>query len=191
VAERPTVLVRVPDENRPVLDGIPRLVERAQQNDCDAFGDLYRLYHGAVFRLARFHLSAGAEDIAAETFLRAWEALPRYRNTGAPFVAWLYGIARHVVSDELAARRRVEPRAEPPDDSTSPGPDERLGQEDRLALAMAIARLPQAQRRVVELKFLIGLSNAEVAKAFGKTIGAINAMQWRALRTLRRMLADR
>jgi RNA polymerase sigma-70 factor (ECF subfamily) len=60
-----------------------------------------------------------------------------------------------------------------------------------LALAMAIARLPQAQRRVVELKFLIGLSNAEVAKAFGKTTGAINAMQWRALRTLRRMLVDR
>ena len=191
MAEHPTVHVRIPDAHAPVLDGIPRLVERAQRNDCDAFGDLYRLYHGAVFRLARFHLGPGAEDVAAETFLRAWEALPRYRNTGAPFVAWLYGIARHVVADELASRRRVEPRAEPPDDSTNPGPDERLGQEDRLALAMAVARLPQEQRRVVELKFLIGLSNAEVAKAFGKTIGAINAMQWRAIRTLRRMLADR
>ena len=191
MAEHPTVRVRIPDAHAPVLDGIPRLVERAQRNDCDAFGDLYRLYHGAVFRLARFHLGPGAEDVAAETFLRAWVALPRYRNTGAPFVAWLYGIARHVVADELASRRRVEPRAEPPDDSTNPGPDERLGQEDRLALAMAVARLPQEQRRVVELKFLIGLSNAEVAKAFGKTIGAINAMQWRAIRTLRRMLADR
>jgi RNA polymerase sigma-70 factor, ECF subfamily len=191
LAERPTVHVRIPDDHAPVLDGLPRLVERAQRNDRDAFGDLYRLYHGAVFRLARFHLGSGAEDIAAETFLRAWVALPRYRNTGAPFVAWLYGIARHVVADELAARRRVEPRAEPPEDSTNPGPDERLGQDDRLALAMAIARLPQAQRRVVELKFLIGLSNAEVAKAFGKTTGAINAMQWRALRTLRRMLVDR
>jgi RNA polymerase sigma-70 factor (ECF subfamily) len=191
LAERPTIHVRIPDDRAPLLDGLPRLVERAQRNDRDAFGDLYRLYHGAVFRLARFHLGSGAEDIAAETFLRAWVALPRYRNTGAPFVAWLYGIARHVVADELAARRRVEPRAEPPDDSTNPGPDERLGQDDRLALAMAIARLPQAQRRVVELKFLIGLSNAEVAKAFGKTTGAINAMQWRALRTLRRMLVDR
>ena len=51
-------------------------------------------------------------------------ALPdTYRNTGAPFVAWLYGIARHVVADERAARRRVEPRAEPPDQSTNPGPD--------------------------------------------------------------------
>ena len=52
-------------------------------------------------------------------------ALPdTYRNTGAPFVAWLYGIARHVVADERAARRRVEPRAEPPDQSTNPGPDD-------------------------------------------------------------------
>jgi RNA polymerase sigma-70 factor (ECF subfamily) len=186
-----TVPLRIQDENVTVLDGVPRLVERARRNDREAFGDLYRLYHGAVFRLARFHIGTGAEDIAAETFLRAWVALPRYRNTGAPFVAWLYGIARHVVADERAARRRVEPRAEPPDQSTNPGPDERVGQDDRLALAMAIARLPEEQRRVVELKFLIGLSNAEVAKAFGKSIGAINAMQWRAVRTLRRMLADR
>src|SRR5918999_3994570 len=174
-----------------LADHVSALVERARQSDKEAFGRLYQLYHGRVFRLARFHLDGAAEDVVAETFLRAWVALPRYRNTGAPFVAWLYGIARHVVADELAARRRVEPRAEPPDDSTNPGPDERLGQDDRLALAMAIARLPQAQRRVVELKFLIGLSNAEVAKAFGKTTGAINAMQWRALRTLRRMLVDR
>src|SRR5918996_2886549 len=124
VAEHPTVRVRIPDAHAPVLDGIPRLVERARRNDREAFGDLYRLYHGAVFRLARFHIGTGAEDIAAETFLRAWVALPRYRNTGAPFVAWLYGIARHVVADERAARRRVEPRAEPPDQSTNPGPDD-------------------------------------------------------------------
>jgi RNA polymerase sigma-70 factor, ECF subfamily len=186
-----TVPVRIPDDNVAVLDGVPRLVERARRNDREAFGELYRRYHGAVFRLARFHLGTGAEDIAAETFLRAWVALPRYRNTGAPFVAWLYGIARHVVADERAARRRVEPRAEPPNEATNPGSDERVGQDDRLALAMAISRLPEEQRRVVELKFLIGLTNAEVAAAFGKSIGAINAMQWRALRTMRRMLVDR
>ena len=69
---------------------------------------------------------------SAEAFLRAGVALPRYRNTGAPFVAWLYGIARHVVADERAARHRIEPRAEPPDQSTNPGPDEQVGQDDRL-----------------------------------------------------------
>jgi RNA polymerase sigma-70 factor (ECF subfamily) len=182
---------RVPDARPEKLSAVPAadqvsvLVERARQSDKDAFGQLYRLFHGSVFRLARFHLDGAAEDVVAETFLRAWTALPRYRNTGAPFVAWLYGIARHVVADERAAQRRVEPRAEVPDRPTDPD------QDDRLALAMAIERLPRVHRRVIELKFLIGLTNAEVAAALGKSVGAVNTQQWRALRTLRVMMGER
>jgi RNA polymerase sigma-70 factor, ECF subfamily len=168
-----------------LADHVSALVERARQSDKEAFGRLYQLYHGRVFRLARFHLDGAAEDVVAETFLRAWVALPRYRNTGAPFVAWLYGIARHVVADERAAQRRVEPRAEVPDRPTDPD------QDDRLALAMAIERLPRVHRRVIELKFLIGLTNAEVAAALGKSVGAINTQQWRALRSLRAMMGER
>src|SRR5712691_11183839 len=92
------------------------LVERAREGDRAAFGELYRLCHGKVFRLVRFYLpGSGGEDAVAETFLRAWVALPRYRDTGAPFTAWLAGIARHVVADARRAGRRVEPRAELPD----------------------------------------------------------------------------
>jgi RNA polymerase sigma-70 factor, ECF subfamily len=182
---------RVPDARSQKLSAVPAadqvavLVERARQSDKDAFGQLYRLFHRSVFRLARFHLDGAAEDVVAETFLRAWTALPRYRNTRAPFVAWLYGIARHVVADERAAQRRVEPRAEVPDRPTDPD------QDDRLALAMAIERLPRVHRRVIELKFLIGLTNAEVAAALGKSVGAVNTQQWRALRTLRAMMGER
>jgi RNA polymerase sigma-70 factor (ECF subfamily) len=160
------------------------LVERAVQNDREAFGELYGLFHAKVFRLARFHLNGSAEDAVAETFLRAWVALPRYRNTGAPFSAWLYGIARHVVADERKALRRVEPRSELPDRPTEPQED------DRLMLAMAIQRLPRLDRRLIELKFLMGLTNAEVAAALGKSVGAINAQQWRALRKLRASIGE-
>lgn len=164
------------------LDRVPRLVERAKHGDKDAFGELYRLYHDSLYRLARVRLGAAAEDAVSETFLRAWAGLSRYRDTGAPFVAWLYGIARHVVLDEMAKRRRVEPRAEPPAQRGDSGVD------DRLTLAAAIDRLPDEQRQVLELKFLAGLSNPEVAKALGKTVGAVNAKQWRALQALREVL---
>jgi RNA polymerase sigma-70 factor (ECF subfamily) len=170
------------------LDRVPRLVEKAKRGDRDAFGELYRLHHARIFRMARLHLGDlgdGAEDAVAETFLRAWAALPRYRVTGAPFVAWLFGIARHVVLDEVARGRRVMPREELPERARGWTVD------DRLTLAQALDRLPAAQRQVVELKYLAGMRNEEVASALGKSKGAINAMQWRALGTLREILEER
>src|SRR6266508_2330275 len=170
------------------LDQVHQLVEKAKQGDRDAFAELYRLHHARIFRMARLHLGDlgdGAEDAVAETFLRAWAALPRYRDTGAPFVAWLFGIARHVVLDEVARGRRVMPREELPERTRGWTVD------DRLTLAAAMERLPAEQRRVVELKYLAGMRNAEVASALGKSKGAINAMQWRALGTLREILEER
>jgi RNA polymerase sigma-70 factor, ECF subfamily len=160
------------------------LVRRAGRGDTAAFEDLYRLFYPRILRVARFHLGNGAEDAAAETFLRAWVALPRYREMGAPFTAWLYAIARHVVADQLAAGRRLQPVPEVPARRADPD------QDNNLALAMAIAQLPESQRQVIELKFLVGMSNDEVAAAFGRTAGAVNALQWRALRRLRGLLGE-
>lgn len=167
------------------LDRIPGLVQRAREGDREAFGELYRIHYPSVFRLARFYLGEGAEDAVSEVFLRTWAGLPRYRDTGAPFAAWLYGIGRHVVADELARRRRTEPRAELPDRPTETPVD------DRLVLAAAIERLPKEQRQVIELKYLAGMTNPELARAMDTTVGAVNAKQWRALRALQGILGKR
>jgi RNA polymerase sigma-70 factor (ECF subfamily) len=166
-------------------EAVRELVRRAQGNDRDAFGDLYKLFHRSIYSLARFYLNSRADDAVSETFLRAWLALPRYRDTGRPFVAWLYGIARHVVAGELAVQKRVTPWADPPDQAIEPNHD------DRLVLASAVGRLPKGQRRVIELKFLIGLSNEQTAKILGKSVGAVKAQQWRGLRALQHMLVER
>lgn len=163
-----------------IAEVVSALVERARGGNREAFAELYQRFVPPVARLAHFYLQGGVEDAVAETFVRAWAALPRYRDTGAPFVSWLYGIARHVVADELAARRRVEPRSELPDAVAPPS-----WTEDRLALTQAMDRLPREQRQVVELKFLAGMTNPEVARALGKTVGAVNSLQWRALRALK------
>ncbi len=167
------------------VDRVAILVERGGRGDREAFGELYRIFHPKVFRLARFYLGTGAEDAVSETFARAWAALPGYREMGTPFVAWLYGIARHVVADQRARQRREEPRSELPSRTAETDPDERL------ALRREIERLPNVQRSVIEAKFLIGLSNGELASALGRSPGAINALQWRALRTLQRRLGTR
>jgi RNA polymerase sigma-70 factor (ECF subfamily) len=164
------------------VDTTSGLVRRAQQGDREAFGALYREHHAAIYRLARFYLDGAAEDVVAETFLRAWKGLPRYKDTGAPFVSWLYGIARHIVGDELRRKNRTEPRETLPERAV-----EQNG-EDRLVLAGSIARLPDEQRRVVEMKYVLGMKNPEVAEILNKSIGAVNALQWRALQNLKEML---
>lgn len=161
---------------------VRRLVRAASAGDRDAFGELYRMHHAAIHRMARFRLGETAEEAVSETFLRAWSGLPRYRDTGAPFAAWLYGIARHVIADEFRRRARSEPRAEVPDRVVDERP------EDRLALQAAMEGLPDEQRQVIELKYLVGLTNAEVGSALGKSTGAVNALQWRALKTMKAKL---
>lgn len=164
------------------MDTNNRLVERAQAGDREAFGALYKEHYAAIYRLARFYVGPAAEDIAGETFLRAWKALPRYRDTGTPFVSWLYGIARHVVADELRRAKRSEPRDVLPETGTE------TSEDDRLILNSAIGRLPDEQRKVIEMKYLLGMKNPEVAAVLGKSIGAVNAMQGRALASLRENL---
>jgi RNA polymerase sigma-70 factor (ECF subfamily) len=139
-------------------------------------------------RFARFYLPGPeGEDVVAETFLRAWVGLPRYRDTGAPFSAWLVGIARHVVTDAHRTAGRTQPRADVPD-----RPIEVHEQAaERLVLAEAVARLPKVQRQVIELKYVLGFSNEDAGKALGKSIGAVNAIQWRALARLKQIMGSR
>jgi RNA polymerase sigma-70 factor, ECF subfamily len=168
------------DERHTVLP----LVEEARGGNKEAFGELYRHYHARVFGLARFYLADGAEDAVAETFTRAWSALPRYKTTTAPFVAWLYGITRHVVADELKRKRRTEAADRLQDRTLDPQ------HEERLVLSDAISALPKQQRQIVEMKYLLGMKNPEVARALKKTIGAVNAQQWRALQALKKALEE-
>jgi RNA polymerase sigma-70 factor, ECF subfamily len=162
--------------------GERELVELARDGDRHAFGQLFRRHYPAIFRMARAGLGDGADDVASETFVRAWSALPRYRDTAAPFGAWLHGIARHVIVDELRRRSRSEPR-----DHLDPGAFDHHP-EDRLSLRAALDALPDEQRQILELKFFLGLTNAEIGAALGKGAGAVNTQQWRALQALRKVI---
>jgi len=161
------------------------LVERARDGDRDAFGELYRMHLPAVARLVRFRLGGEDEDAVSEVFLRAWRGLASYRDTGVPFVGWLYGIARHVAIDILRRQGRDEPSDDLPDRGVEPMTAEVM------TLRGAIDALPTEQRQVIELKYLVGLTNDEVAAAMATTPGAVNARQWRALKALAEILEER
>jgi len=166
-----------PDEER-------SLVALAAQGDADAFEELYRTHVEGVARHVRFRLGRADEDVVAEVFVRAWAGISSYQDRGRPFGAWLFGIARHLIADEFRTRSRVVPVAEAWDEGDEPMTAELL------ALRHAIDRLPDDQRQAVELRYLVGLSNDEVADAMGTTASAVNTKRWRALRALRDVLGE-
>jgi len=185
--ERPSISAPSPDRQDDHRDRAAyesTLVASAADGDVDAFEELYRTHVGGVARHVRLRLGKADEDAVAEVFVRAWAGISSYRDVGRPFGAWLFGIARHVIADEFRARSRTFPVAEPPERAIEPMTAELL------ALREAIDRLPEDQRQVIELRYLAGLTNDEVAAAMEATPSAVNTKRWRALLVLRDVLKD-
>src|SRR5215210_3870093 len=87
-------------------DAMQRLVEAAQQGEPEAFGSLFDVYYGPVYRYvaARVGRPSDAEDLAQLVFVKALEALPRYESRGVPFGGWLFRLARNAVIDFVRTR---------------------------------------------------------------------------------------
>lgn len=185
---------------RPAADSdslrMMRLVERAQAGETEAFGLLYDHYSDTVYRYIYYRVGgkATAEDLTSETFLRALRRIGTFTWQGRDFGAWLVTIARNLVADHFKSSRfRLEVTTgemldaneveRSPEDSVL----ESLSNE---ALLQAVRRLNPQQQECVTLRFLQGLSVAETARAMGKNEGAIKTLQYRAVRTLARLLPE-
>lgn len=153
----------------------------AAQADPERFLDLYDRYFHRVwaYAISRAPNRAEAEDVTSEVFRRAFENLRTYEWRGVPFSAWLLRIA----ANTLANRREKLAREStvPPPEMAGPDPD----LERRAMLFELVDRLPEAQRRVIELRYIEQRSLLEIAGAMGKTEGAVKQLQRRALECLR------
>jgi RNA polymerase sigma-70 factor (ECF subfamily) len=171
-----------------------RLIQRAQQGDEQAISELYRRHVDVVYRYiwARVRDETIAEDLTAQVFLKALEGLPTYKDTGKPFLAWLYRIAYARTVDHW---RQQERRVEVPLDETLPTGEPRPGallemEDDWVTAVDLMAKLTDDQQAVLMLRFIGEMSLAQVAETLGKTVGAAKAIQHRALASLARMLQD-
>ena len=165
---------------------------RAAQTDSDVFALLYdryvqRLYHYFYHRTNNVH---DAEDLTAQTFLAALEALPHYRRDGY-FAAWLFTIARNKVLDYYRRTPNV-----PLDESMAPPFQSDLAGEAETSqqkgiLLRAIRSLKEDEQELIRLRYVAELSFAEIAKALHKSEGATKKMLYRLLARLKsQMEAD-
>ncbi len=177
---------------------IASLIPACQRGDAGAVDRLYDLYADRIYRyvLARTGEAQAAEDLTADVFVRVIQHVHRFRlDAGRPAAsvsAWLYRIAGNLVADYHRVRRRrpaVSLDDEAPFTLTAAEPWQQAAHNEALTrLAAALEQLTEDQRSVVIGKFGEGMSNAQVAAWLGKTEGAVEALQHRALRTLCRLL---
>jgi RNA polymerase sigma-70 factor (ECF subfamily) len=169
------------------------LVARAV-HDPEAFAALYDRYVGPVYRYAYRRLGAhqDAEDVTAQTFRQALEAMDRFEWRGLPFGAWLFRIAHNQIVDQRRndrAPRSLDGAIEVMPDAGADDPEERLVFREELDRAWtAVAALPPLQRRAVTLRFARDLSHAEVGAIIGRSEAATKQLVYRAMKTLREEL---
>src|SRR5712692_6263403 len=95
-------------------EGEKGLVRKAMGRDAAAFGQLYDDYAAKIYRYAYYKVGTRvqAEDLTAQVFLKAWEAIGGYRSTNRPFSAWLFRIAHNLIVDYFRTQRPALPLEE-------------------------------------------------------------------------------
>ncbi len=190
-------------------DKVEALVGAARAGDLEAFEGLVAHYQDRVYNyvLRMIYDPLEAQDVAQETFVRAWQGLPRFRGASS-FQTWLYRIASNLAIDAARTRKRrglatvsLDERVEGVDatelehdlpDESRYGPAEALEQQElRQYVWEAIGELSDKLRPVIVLTDLQGLSYREVAKILGCPVGTVKSRLFNARGQLRDKLKER
>lgn len=171
-------------------------VRQAQEGSAHAFALLYDYYVDQVYAYVYHRVGhrQTAEDLVGDVFLRALRRITTFRWQGVDFGAWLITIARNRVHDHFkSARFRLEapveeiydtPQTSSPDDPEQAALAGDLARQVREALSL----LKGEQAEVLYLRFIQHLNVAETGAVMGKSDGAVKALQYRALKTLSRLV---
>jgi len=165
-----------------------RLLVQAAQANPARFVDLYERYFHRVYAyvIRRTRSREEAEDITSIVFERALVNLPKFEWRGAPFAAWLFRIAANAITDRQQAAARQERESAVVADAFESDDIER-----RAMLFQLVERLPEAQRQVIELRFIEQRSIREIAATLDRSEGAVKQLQLRALVNLRKDMEGR
>ena len=174
-----------------------QLLKIAKEGEPEAFGELYERYAQVIFRFfyANLNNRFDAEDLTEEVFLRALRSLPKYRDQGFPFPAFLFRIAQNALVDHYRRSGRSahdistdsDDEIQIPDDRPDPA-ESATSNLQHQELRKVLDQLREDYRNVLVLRFLNELSPEETAQVMERSVGAVRVLQHRALAALRNML---
>ncbi|PWT99111.1 MAG: RNA polymerase subunit sigma-70 [Terriglobia bacterium] len=159
-----------------------RLRIQAAQRDPARFGELYEehFYRVYAYILRRVRDRHGAEDLTADVFREALAGIGKFEWRGVPFAAWLLRIASRRVADHF--QRSGREAGNPAGEAEQPDTTEI---ERHAMLFQLVERLPEAQFRVIHMRFVEQKSIREIAQELERSEGAVKQLQLRAIENLR------
>ena len=159
------------------------LLEAVVRGDEDALVSLFDAHRGRVFGIAMRVLRDAyeAEDAVQETFVQIWTRPQAYDPERGEVAAWIRIIARSRALDRL---RRLRPALTPPREAAPPNP--RI--DEALCMRQALAGLTPDQRRVIELSYYEGMTQAEIARRLAVPLGTVKGRVRAGLIRLRECL---
>ncbi len=177
------------------------MIIRICGGDRDALGDLYNLYGKLVYSIAYKTLQKreDAEECTQDVFLAVWNHSDSLVEIPSKVLPWLVRTTRNRAIDRIrkAERRlpsseriRIDPDNRPTveDADTQTAADELLGAERSETVRKAIAQLPESQRKAIQLAYFRGLSQSEIAKEQGESLGTIKSRIRYAMMRLKKEL---
>jgi RNA polymerase sigma-70 factor (ECF subfamily) len=180
-------------QNSPVY-----LIRQTANQDREAFSQLYDRFSSLVYTLAMrmLRISSDAEDLLQEVFVQVWHQANRYSEERGSPEAWIVNIARSRAIDKLRSIRRMErsfvltddpAKAESSDNVESSAAES----ETKLTMNSALANLPDAQRKVLELAYFDGLSQSEIADRLKEPLGTVKTRMRSGIQRLRDLLGTK
>ena len=168
------------------------LVQRAMGHDPEAFGRLYDILIDRVYRHIYYRVGneQDAEDLTQQVFLKAWQAIDRYKKTASPFIAWLMTISHNLVVDFYRTRKdRAYLEAEILADGPASNPEQAAEASlEQQRLQRAILKLSSDEQQVIIMRFIEGFEFSEIASVLNKKEGNVRVILHRALVKLRTIL---
>lgn len=180
-----------------VVDMLEARVPLAVAGDKDALGDVIALVQPRLKRYcaARLgNLDVSADDVVQDVCLALVTAVPKYRDLGKPFMAFVYGIAAHKLADagrKASLRRAYSLESVTEEPFTDETPEGRALETELQSSAQALMNtLPPRYRKVILMRVVWGMTAPETGKALGMSAGAVRVAQHRAMNHLRAELGN-
>ncbi|MBI2599883.1 RNA polymerase sigma factor [Candidatus Daviesbacteria bacterium] len=176
------------------MENINVLIQRAQKGNKDAFGEIYKIYFKKIYRYCRINLEREetAKDLAQETFLKAWRALPTFSTgNGGSIQAFLFRIARNLIID--LSRKKIDlPLDTALEVEAREDIEEQLDRKNDITLVQkALSKLQEEDKQIVILRFFEEMPTAQIAQVVGLSEGNLRVRLHRVLKKLKGMIYEK
>ena len=170
------------------MDELSKNIIKAQKGDKVAFGTIYELFYERIYRYCYFNTRKRelALDICQETFVRAWQGLPKFAMyKGGSLQAFLFRIARNLIIDNHRKKKEVSIEGYQNLESHDDNEEDIDKKDDERKLKAAISELKEKDRQIIVLKYFEDLSGAEIAKILKMREGALRVRTHRIVQNLK------